>query len=91
MDQSGWIRAVDEELVTTHLGVANHDDSYEDAKRKLQALIAWHVDVVTDTKVNGGYTLVRVIDYQGTRMTTETSYNYQTLTQRVLDNHQNKP
>lgn len=49
----GWLRAVDEEMVSTHLGVADITDSYEDAKRKLKALICWHVDVSHDPKVNG--------------------------------------
>ncbi len=56
----GWLRAIDETLVVTHLGVANAEDSYEDAKRKLDALIGWHCDVVTDPAVNGGWKLVPV-------------------------------
>jgi len=56
----GWLRAIDEALVVTHLGVANAEDSYEDAKRKLDALIGWHCDVVTDPAVNGGWKLVPV-------------------------------
>lgn len=54
----GWLRAVDEELVNTHLGVANASDSYEEAKKKLNALICWHTAVATDPAVNGGYRLV---------------------------------
>ena len=46
--KSGWIRALDEEMVTTHLGVANESDNYADAKRKLNSLICWHIDVATD-------------------------------------------
>ena len=57
---SGWLRAIDEALIVTHLGVANAEDSYEDAKRKLDALIGWHCDVVTDPAVNGGWKLVPV-------------------------------
>lgn len=57
--QSGWHRAVDEEMVLTHLGVADPLDSYETAKKKLNDLIAWHVAVATDPAVNGGYVLVR--------------------------------
>ena len=56
--QEGWLRAIDEALVVTHLGVANAGDSYEDAKRKLNELICWHVDVAADPAVNGGFKLV---------------------------------
>lgn len=57
---AGWLRAIDEALVATHLGVANADDSYEDAKRKLYELICWHTDVATDPAVNGGFKLVPI-------------------------------
>lgn len=50
---NGWIRAIDEEMVSAHLGVADITDSYEDAKRKLNTLICWHVDVSHDPTVNG--------------------------------------
>lgn len=55
----GWLRAVDEELVNTHLGVAKHTDSYQTAKYKLNQLICWHLEVATDPKTNGGYRLTR--------------------------------
>lgn len=55
---SGWHRAVDEEMVLTHLGVADPSDSYETAKKKLNDLIAWHVAVATDPTANGGSMLV---------------------------------
>ena len=55
---AGWLRAIDEALVVTHLGVANADDSYEAAKRKLNELIGWYTDVATDPAVNGGFKLV---------------------------------
>lgn len=55
---AGWHRAIDEALVTHHLGVSDPSDSYEDAKRKLGELIDWHVAVATDPRVNGGYRLV---------------------------------
>lgn len=55
-----WLRAIDEALVVTHLGVANAGDSYEDAKRKLNELICWHTDVATDPAVNGGFKLVPI-------------------------------
>lgn len=57
--ERGWLRAVDEELIIYHLGVANCYDTYEEAKRKLGLLIQWHVDVATDPAVNGGYSLVK--------------------------------
>lgn len=55
---AGWLRAIDEALVITHLGVADAADSYEDAKRKLNELIGWNVAVATDPAVNGGFKLV---------------------------------
>ena len=57
---SGWLRAIDEALVVTHLGVANASDTYEQAKAKLDNLIGFHVDVATDPTVNGGWKLVPV-------------------------------
>lgn len=44
----GWIRAVDEAMVVTHLGIAETTDDYEVAKKKLVALIQWHVTVALD-------------------------------------------
>lgn len=55
----GWIRAVDDMMVVTHLGIADPDDSYETARDKLQQLIRWHVDVATDPATNGGYVLTK--------------------------------
>lgn len=55
---AGWIRAADEEMICTNLGVANLSDSYESAKAKLKMLIDWHVSVSADSAVNGGYQLV---------------------------------
>lgn len=60
--KEGWVRAIDEEMVCAHLGVASANDSYETAKRKLAILIAWHVQVATDPAVNGGYQLVKISD-----------------------------
>ena len=57
---TGWLRAIDEALVTAHLGVANADDTYEQAKAKLDSLIGFHVDVATDPAVNGGWKLMPV-------------------------------
>ena len=48
----GWLRAIDEEMVMTHLGVANAEDTYNEAKRKLNQLICWHIQVATDLKVS---------------------------------------
>jgi len=42
IEQIGWLRVMDEEMVGTHLGVANLTDSYEEAKAKLAAIIDWH-------------------------------------------------
>lgn len=56
----GWVRAVDRELVTAEIGVANPDDSFEVASQKLHELIMWHVKVATDPAVNGGFLLVPV-------------------------------
>lgn len=57
---SGWLQALDEEMVCTHLGVADKSDTFEQAKKKLRALIDWHVAVATDPAVNGGQELVRL-------------------------------
>ena len=56
----GWLRAVDEAMVCSHLGVADASDSYEVAKKKLNDLICWNVQVATDPSVNGGRQLVPV-------------------------------
>lgn len=56
----GWLRAIDEALVVAHIGVANADDTYEQAKEKLTHLIGFHVDVATDPAVNGGWKLVSI-------------------------------
>ena len=54
----GWLRAVDEAMVCSHLGIAGANDDYESAKKKLNALICWNIAVATDPAVNGGYKLV---------------------------------
>ena len=56
----GWFRAIDEALVSAHFGVASADDTYEQAKAKLDSLLGFHVDVATDPAVNGGWQLVPV-------------------------------
>lgn len=53
MKHDGWLRAIDEELVVSHLGVANEEDSYEDARAKLHELILWNISVATDPRING--------------------------------------
>jgi len=57
---SGWLRAIDEALVIAHIGVANAEDTYEQAKTKLDNLIGFHVEVATDPAVNGGYKLMPI-------------------------------
>ena len=57
---SGWLRAIDEALVVTHLGVANARDTYEQAKAKLDSLIGFHVDIAIEPAVNGGWKLVPI-------------------------------
>ena len=54
----GWLRAIDEALVVANIGVAYPDDTYEQAKAKLDSLVGFHVDVATDPAVNGGWKLV---------------------------------
>jgi hypothetical protein len=54
---SGWVRAIDEEMTSAHIGVADNGESYEQARDKLKSLIAWHVSVATDPLVNGGLIL----------------------------------
>lgn len=56
----GWLRACDEEMVGAHLGVANASDDYATAKKKLNDLITWHIQVASDQAVNGGFVLVPV-------------------------------
>ena len=57
---SGWLRAIDEALIVAHIGMANADDTYAQAKSKLDTLIGLHVDVATDPAVNGGWKLVPI-------------------------------
>ena len=55
-----WLRAIDDALVSTHVGVASLEDTYEQAKAKLDSLIGFHVDAATDPAVNGGRRLVPI-------------------------------
>jgi chromosome segregation ATPase len=57
----GWLRAIDEALVTARIGVANAHDTYEQAKAKLDNLIGFFVDVATDPAVNGGWKLMPAV------------------------------
>ena len=41
----GWIRAIDEAMVTHHLGVADIADDYEAAKKKLNTLLCLNQDI----------------------------------------------
>ena len=54
----GWLRAIDEALIVAHIGMANADDTYAQAKSKLDTLISLHADIATDPAVNGGWKLV---------------------------------
>jgi len=36
---NNWLRVIDDELVSLHLGVASGDDTYEEAKRKFKLII----------------------------------------------------
>lgn len=56
----GWLRAIDDALVISHLGIADPNDDYETAKKKLSALIFWNIDVALDPAVNGGWKMVPV-------------------------------
>ena len=57
----GWLRAIDESLVVANIGVANPDDTYEQARAKLDSLIGFHTDVATDPAVNGGWKLMPAV------------------------------
>jgi len=46
---------INEALAIAHSGVVNADDTYEEAKAKLDNLIGFHVDGATDPAVNGGW------------------------------------
>lgn len=54
ISESNWLRAIDNELVSTHLGVVEPSDTYENAKKKINDLLCWHIDTATDPLVNGG-------------------------------------
>lgn len=56
----GWLRAVDEALVVAGIGTATADDTYEQAKKKLDSLLGFHTTVATDPAVNGGWKLMPI-------------------------------
>lgn len=41
----GWIRAIDEAMVVHHIGIADRADGYEEAKKKLNELLAITSDI----------------------------------------------
>ena len=57
---AGWVRAIDDGMTSSHIGIADDSDQYEQARDKLKRLIAWHIAVATDPAVNGGFALVPV-------------------------------
>jgi hypothetical protein len=48
-ERDKWIRAIDEEMVSCHLGVFNVED---DPKAAIAKLLAWHQDVALDPAVS---------------------------------------
>lgn len=50
---SAWLHVLDEAMVVRHLGVADPDDDYITAKRKLHAMFDWEIDVATDPAIGG--------------------------------------
>lgn len=48
MHKNAWLRVIDEALVTSGLDFANSNDSYEEAKQKLNDLILWNISVAVD-------------------------------------------
>ena len=55
-----WVRAIDDEMTSAHIGIADDEDKYEQARDKLKRLISWHISVATDPAVNGGFALVPI-------------------------------
>ena len=62
MIKNVWQQAIDDELISSHLGVADDYATLDDARQALSELIRWHIDVATDPKVNGGWKLVKCED-----------------------------
>lgn len=46
-----WLRVIDEAMICAHLGTAEASDDYATAKRKLNALLAWHESVGADPAI----------------------------------------
>lgn len=44
----GWMRAIDEALVVHHIDIADSSDGYEEAKKKLNELLAINSDIARD-------------------------------------------
>lgn len=55
-----WQKAVDQQRIIAHIGVAADGVTDEEAAQQLAELIDWHVRVATDPAVNGGFVLVPV-------------------------------
>lgn len=55
-----WQKAIDQQRILAHIGIAADGVSDEEASRQLAELINWHVKVATDPAVNGGFVLVPV-------------------------------
>jgi autonomous glycyl radical cofactor GrcA len=52
LQQSVWLRVVDEARVCCHIGTAEATDSYEVAKAKLNDLTAWHEAAALDPAIS---------------------------------------
>lgn len=66
-----WQQAIDDELVNTHLGVANNGVTREQAKAELNKLIAWHIDVDKYFESQAQQPVARVADVHLSRYTLE--------------------
>ena len=70
----GWIRAIDEAMVTHHLGVADIVDDYEAAKKKLNTLLSLNQDIgeYFSAKAPEPEPVARVTGYYGGYLSIET-------------------
>lgn len=59
MFSNPWQQAIDIELVSSGLGVAD-EATLDEAREALRELIHWHIDVATNPLVNGGYVLTKL-------------------------------
>lgn len=55
-----WQKAVDQQRVMAHIGIAADGVTDKEAAQQLAELIDWHVRVATDPAVNGGFVLMPV-------------------------------